>query len=355
MPNFNLENLDLIKGKIEFRSNLSSFYEELQDQLRMSVSIGQFLASCQTAAQRRGQSKSFVYKQMRYRLNIGGTLSDALRGFVPPSNLLMIQSGEQVGRLMEGVSCAHIANKSVSAMQAMMFRVLLPAILLFLGLFGVYLMFGIMIVPEFLSIVKLEQMGGSFKIAYYLAETAKNWWYLIVPALIGSLVVIFWSISNWTGPLRRMADRLPPYSIYRQYLSAVVLINFSGLLRSNVALRDAIILMHKDGSPYLRMHLNRMQINLARGGTLATSMDTGLIQADLIDYLVSFEVSGKLEEVMKKIGFENLERALTVMEVKLKVQAASIKAFTGVFLGWLFFDTFSFGQVVSSAARMGTI
>ncbi|SNT21933.1 Type II secretory pathway, component PulF [Noviherbaspirillum humi] len=348
-----LKAIEMFLGRLGFRSSLADFYDELADQLRMNVSIGQFIASKQAAAKRRNQSQSVVFAVMKKRLGIGGGLSDALRGFIPSANLIMIRSGEQVGRLIEGVSSAGLANRSMTKMRNMMLAVLTPALTLFLGLFGVYLMFGFMIVPQFLFIVKLEKMGGSFQIAYFLAEILTKWWYVVVPAFIGFITLVSMSVPRWTGRLRRWMDYIPPYSIYRSYLSAVLLINLSALLRSNVTFRDALTLMSKDATPYMRSHLMRMQKNLAKGGTLAAAMDTGLIPAPLIDYLVSFEASGKLEEVMKRIGFENLERALTAMEIKLRAQAAVIKAVTGVFLAWIFLDTFSFGRVVGAAARSG--
>ncbi len=341
-------------GKLTFRSSLNEFYEELAENLHMNIGVAHFLQIRHDLAVKRGRApEASVFRVMIQRIEQGGALSSAVQGMVPENNLIMIQAGEYVAKVVEGVESALLANKSLQRMRGIMVETLFTPIILIIALAGLMTLFGTRVIPQFLFVVPIERMGGAYRLTYSIVQTVASYWWAV--ALLGAALVaiIVWSIANVSGALRKWLDHIPPYSIVRQYVSAAMLVNISGLLRSNVTMQDAIDLLTRNASSYQRRHLAVMQQRFNSGFSLSTAMDTGLFPNEIIDRLVTYERAGsdKLDLIMRRIGFENFEKSLKLVTRDVQAVAMSIKIAVGAMLGWLVYDTFTIGQIVNAMVR----
>ncbi|NEX64220.1 type II secretion system F family protein [Noviherbaspirillum galbum] len=349
-----LEKINFFLGKMSFRSSMDMFYEELLENLRMNISLSHFLATRQEIAERRGdQGLAMVYGMIMRRMQEGGTLSDAIVGLVPDSNIMMIRAGEHVAKIIEGVESATFANKSMQKMRAIVVGHMVAPFALAVMLFGMLVMFGVMVIPQFLFVVKLDKMGYAYQVTYAMTEFVKAYWFVVVPVLLGLVGLLVWSVKFVTGAAREWLDKVPPYSVVRQYTSAGLLIKISGLLRNNVTLEDAVGLMRRDAGQYERHHLELMKYKLNNGQSLTTALDTGLVPHEVVDRLVSFERAGSsnLEEIIKRIGFENIDKSLRIVDQSVGKIAWSIKIVVFLLLLLMVFDTFTLGNTISAAVR----
>lgn len=351
-----LDNIDLAIGKLTFRSKLNDFYEELLENLQMNIAVSHFLQTRrQLALKRKKGGEAAIYKLMLQRMEEGGSLSEAGRGLLPNSNLIMIQAGEHVAKIAAGVESALFANRSMTLMRAAVTKHLLTPIIMLIALFGLMMLFGFTVIPQFLFILPLERLGMGYRVTYTIMQTLSKNYLTIVPTLVVMIWGIVISVTRLTGTIRDWLDKLPPYSIVRQYVSASLLINISGLLRNNVTLQDAVSLLLRDASSYERYHLATIKRRLNNGLALTAALDTGLIPYEVVDRLVSFEQAGssKLEEIIKRIGFENIDKSLRVVERNVLAVASMIKIVVGAMLGWLVYDTFTLGNAVNAMVRSG--
>ena len=335
-------NLWFAKKRFGQADSLSDFYDELLETIQMNIGINQFLESRRQTARRRKSNDVAVYSTLLRRMESGDALSEAGRGYLPDSNRIMIEAGEHVNQIGEGVKTALFANESSAKMRSIITKYMVKPCGLAFADIGLLMLFGVQVVPPFLTVIPVEKLPAALRFSFNFASFVVNYSLLVVPLLIAAILWIVWSLRNYGGTARRYLDLIPPYSIYRHIVSSEVMITFSGLLRNNVTMQDAIGLMLQNSSPYERSHLLVIRKRMNKGEPITVALDTGLVPRRIIDRLRSFESAGSshLEEAMRKMGFENVDRSLKIVEVGVKFSSDIIFLMAGSVLGWLFFDVF---------------
>src|SRR5690606_18824010 len=118
----------------------------------------------------------------------------------------------------------------------------------------------------------------------------------------------------------RIFDHLPPWSIYRSYQASSFLISLSSLMRAGVATYDALRLMHRTASPWMRMHLERMMTNMRHGGeNQGKSLDTGLLDKEVAGDIQDYSATGSFLEAIYRIGQRTLEEGVKSIQIKMDV------------------------------------
>jgi type II secretory pathway component PulF len=348
-----LNKLDLVLGTQTFRSRINNFYDELLENLRMNIPLSHFLDARREIAEKRGQKGEAVYDVIMQRMQEGGSLSDAGQGFIPDADIMMIRAGEHVARITDGVETAQFSSRAMTQIRAIVLKQMMMPVVLAVMLIAMMILFGVMVIPKFLFIVPLNKLGYAYQVSYAFANMLQAYWWIFVPAMAAFAILLTWSVGHVTGPARLWLDRIPPFSIVRQYVSAGLLIKLSGLLRNNVTLDSAIELMMRDASAYERSHLEIIKYKLNNGDSLTTALDTGLVPHDVVDRLVSFEKAGSnnLEEIIKRIGFENIDKSLEAVERSVAKVSMSMKLVVFILLLWMVFNTFTLGSVISEMTR----
>lgn len=333
--------------------NLIEFYRDLLENIQMNVGISLFLQSREAVAARRKHADRPVYGRMLRNIKDGKVLSDAGAGFFPGNNRIMIKAGERVDRVADGLATAIFANESSDKMRKMILsKLALPAAVLVADMI-LLLIFGAVVVPPFLAVVPLEKLPSSMRFSFAFTEFVVGYLWMVVPATLSAVAWFIWSLPNLSHPARKYLEKTPLYSLYRYSVSASMLITFSGLLRNNVTLHDALTLMIQSATPYERSHLDIIRRRLNQGIPLTAALETGLMPVGIIDRLRSFESAGssKLDEAMRKMGFEHIDRTLKMVERSVRLSAALVFLMSSAVLGWMMVGNMMLTPTMQEAVR----
>jgi type II secretory pathway component PulF len=144
----------------------------------------------------------------------------------------------------------------------------------------------------------------------------------IATGLIVGLVMALWTLPRWMGRGRAFCDRyLPPWTVYREYQSSVLLIAIAAMTAASQSLEDAVGDMQGAASPWMRRHLQRIRIGLREGWEPPRALDTGLFDKELIGRFEDYQSAGALLQVLARIG----ERAVRDANRRIAATASVIR------------------------------
>jgi membrane peptidoglycan carboxypeptidase len=132
-----------------------------------------------------------------------------------------------------------------------------------LSMFGLLLaLFAINAVPVLAELMPPDKWPASGQTLYAVSTLMADHGLTMAAAFLGLVGLFMFSLSRWTGPVRTVADRYLPYSLYRDYAGSMLLISLSSMMRAGVSLRSA-----------LERSLNLVTVRIAQQVTMARVSD----------------------------------------------------------------------------------
>jgi len=254
----------------------------------------------------------------------GQSFSQAIEGWIPSNELVLIRASERSGDLAMGLEQAVTASEAIARARGAMFKLIEP-VLLSTALIGLAAMFRLKMVPQFEKMLPLSAWSGNAKIMYSVSNfIVKDWyWLLIVVALI--IAAIVKTMPTWVGERRAFMDRhIMPWSIFRMYQGAAFMVAVGGLLRS-MAMREVLVIVRANANPWLRHHMDIMLSRLRAGeNNMGRVMNTGLLDDDLSGDLEDFADidAATFNKVVRESGDEVLEdsvQKISALAARMKV------------------------------------
>lgn len=282
--------LNVFLGKRAFMAQRGEIYELLQSNLGESGSgkvatIKELFESWANRENTRKNAVGLIYRSIVNRLEGGHTFARAIAPFIPKEESLIIDAGEASGHLVEALQSAQSQSKAGAEIQSLVTAAIAePAMsVLSIGLTGYFC--GSSLWPEMLRVVDI-QYWPSWCLPLVQTEMAfaKHWQVLGVVVLLMGLYV--WSIPRWTGHVRSLFDKVPPWSIYRDRQSAAFLGVLGGLLSSGMELDAAMQRIEGASDPWLRWHIKQIRARMAvRGANPLKALDGGLFSLSIMDFI----------------------------------------------------------------------
>lgn len=204
-------------------------------------------------------------------LQAGLPLSAALAKWLPPAERAILHAGESGGSLVQAYELARAHLMRQNNMWAAVYAAFAYPLFLFLDALGVMYAFE----EELFSRVNRNTMHFSSPLQAFAAEACRwvhDYWYLFAvgAALLTSLV--FWSLPNWTGRLRTIADRWAPWSLYRLVHGALFISTFSILQRAGIPVPQALGTLASYATPYLRERIAAAGVGVRQGYNIGRAL-----------------------------------------------------------------------------------
>jgi len=315
--------LQVKKRVAKFRFGLKArigLYERLAAFLRAGISVFETVETIKNRYQKRRDFRAVILEDWLQLMRDGTRFSEAIKDWIPSSEYMLISSGERGQGLVDGLTeavrlstAAAAIKKSITVGSAM------PAVL-FMMLLGMLAGFDLKMAPVFEVILPLKNWPDSAKTLHEIGDAVVHYFFVWAIALGVLAGVIGYTMSSWTGPIREFFDKVPPWSIYKNYQASSFLIALSSMLKAGVALSDSLKAMLRNASPWMSLHLGQMLSALRGGGSnYGEAMNTGLFDdetaGDLQDYsrLSSFEQAiGIIGERMIDEGVERTNQRMAV-------------------------------------------
>ncbi len=216
------------------------------------------------AARRAEEDRSLlapVYGDIRARLSEGLSPGTAIAPYAGPEEVMLIDAAQTAGSasLAGGFQRAARLLARRREIRGLVLRELLHPLALLLAVAGFLAVTSLVLIPKLAALSDPSGWSGCAAFLHGLSAFAVSWKGLaLVPLLAGLSLAAGLSLPRWTGPGRDLADRLPPWSLYR-LVTGVCWLHATATLLQTRDLKLGVILRRLLDSPattpYLRWRL----------------------------------------------------------------------------------------------------
>ena len=251
-----------------------ALYRHMSAQVENSVTVEAALDGFQGRLLRRKKvSSAKIVGDVARRMRDGSTFAAAMTKWVPQDEVSVISSGEIGGNLPKALNLVIDAKQRIARVNTALKTSLVSPLVYVFAVYGMIWAIGHYVTPSLQQVLPKEKAQGLVAGLYAAGDFANSWWAVVPPlAIILIFAAIVYSLPNWTGRKRVVAERMFPYSFYRDMQGYTWLMSFSALLRSGMA--DVEILQRQRGnaSPWLKERVHALWWRMDNGASLSAAM-----------------------------------------------------------------------------------
>ncbi len=313
--------------------NQSLFRQSGDQRRRLYLKLGKLLANrvplldaLKSIKDRRGPSSQdpmgLALEDWISHLNNGRRLSQAISDWVPNDERMLIDAGEQAGKLdetLEQVCVSIISKKNIRS--ALLSGLTYPLILALMAI-GVLLLFSYKIIPEFGKIVPDEKWTGVGRVMIRIADFTQSWIIWILAAGLLLVIVFFMLLPRWSDGLRSRLDRYIPFSVYRMLHGTTWMISLAALVNSGVRVENALIQLAESGSPWLKARTQSCLRGMRSGLTLGDSLNRSSYQfpdKEIIEDLCIYSQLSGVDEALSILAKEWMEEGVKKIQALMRM------------------------------------
>lgn len=301
------------------------------------------------------QPLAIALSEWKRSVQNGHMLAEGMRDWVPSAEQLVILAAEQSGRLEAGLAAViDVVQASRKIRACVAGGIAYPALVLLVVLSYAYL-FGTLVVPEFARVSDPSRWRGSAQVLYLASDWIRAWMPLLVLLLVAAVAIVVHSLPRWRGDARILADRLPPYSIYRMVQGSGFLFAFSALLSAGITVEKSLLRLCECANPWMRERLEGALLGVKSGlncGEALKSAGYAFPSHEIVDDLCIHAEYRGFPEVLRMVADEWLEHGVAEIARQMRVlNGLAIVLLAGV-IAFLVTGMFSIQQNVGSAARL---
>jgi len=270
----------------------------------------------------------------------GKKLFEAMAGWAPPGEQMMIQASEMKGDLSEGFDNAYDSTKSAQDMKKeIMVAVTYPG-MLFGMLFTIIYVFSTQAIPKLVAIKPPSEWPDESKSLYELSHFVETKWFLVLIVFVIAAFFCSWSTKNLIGPIRYALDKLPPWSIYKSFQSSVFLISLSAMMKSGSGLVESIEKMKNISPKYINYHLEIMTDNFENGKRTGEALSGSFLDKETRIDIRIFSKTGKIQESMDAIGRNSIKNSIENINKASGLLNLIAMCMVAGFIAWVYYSFF---------------
>lgn len=353
-----MSNFSFFFAKLFFGKNSRiRVYRQLERLIRNGVKTSIALDTLYNRASKDGKKPTgnlaIIFNEWRKSYQNGEQLGDVVKGWVPESEQMLIEAGEKSGEVPNALKNVIQITQTNGKIKSAIIGGLIYPIILLLVIIGMMWGFKLQIVPAFSQIIPAEQWTGSAKSVYDTATFIYDW---SIPILIavGVLITLYIStISIWTGEIRRIFDKIPPWSMYRLWQGSSFMLSLAALLRAGVPVSDGLKTIRRNASPYLAERIDRTLFHYNTGAHFGEALYRTKFQfpeKEIVEDMRVYSTLPKFEEVMQTITNEWLENSIEMVQAQAKTINYVMLFLMAGTISWLGVGLFEIQQQVTAGA-----
>ncbi len=281
----------------------------------------------------------------------GQSFSDGMVGWFPHYVVELVRIGEQGGTLVHNIRVAAEALGQESEVLSSLASELTYPIVVLAFACGIIMNFNSKggILEQFAQVKPVATWPSSGQSLYNLAQILTNGWWVIILGIIGFIVLLNFILKTYIGPGRDSLDQIPLLNLYRKLTAASFMETMGLLVLNGVVFKQALALISRQASVYLRFHMRLMERRLGKGeGNIADVLNTGLIdRADIIRLRAIAEARG-FEHALVRQGKQANANGLKVLKKVSKLIGSLILSMSAVAAGLMVMGTYSISQALGS-------
>ncbi len=321
-----MNGMTAIMCRMAFNSSVRrKTWRKLAIQARNGLTIDESLGMLRDKAQSRRSPLATLFDHILLLRAGGQTFDKALDGVASSEEIQLIDSGQRTGKLPEALLMAvDLLEAKEDIRSAVVGVVAYPLFLISLCIV-VLLVMSLQVIPELALITDPNRWTGMSASLYAVSSFVSSWKGIVALFIFIALcVVIAVTLPRWTGALRRQAEVLPPWSVYRMVVGSVWLFTIATLMQSGVPLHDIMhtMLQSQQISPYLQERLNAIFIQHSTGRNFGESMfESGMDfpDPDIVDELRTYATLPEFENQLLTIAKQWLTEGIAIIRQRAQI------------------------------------
>ena len=302
----------------------SALYRHLSTQFSNDIAAIPALEMFQARLQRRRKKDSAkIVGDMVRRMKDGKTLAEATGVWIPQDEAMIIAGGELSGAPAQSFDLILESKERVAKVKRALTSSLVTPSIYLIALYGMVWGIGMFVVPGLKQALPAEGAHGMVGALYAASAFFTSWWSLAPLALTFMMVIAaVWSLPRWTGKWRAAAERVFPWSFYRDIQGYTWLLGFTALLRAGMADVEILSRQAKQASPWLKERLVMVRRQMENGASLPDALygvkfggrSANFPNPDLIDEIASMAGFKDFAERIARVAVQwadELERGTT--------------------------------------------
>jgi type II secretory pathway component PulF len=291
-------------------------------------------------------------REWQKNLERGMSFSDTTRGWLPDEETLLVTSGNISNLVVALENTTRVIESARRIRSAVRSAVAYPLFLLILT-FGIIVMVGMYLVPPLADVAGPNVVWtGEANLLIMVSEFSIKYWTVILVAFVLLCVLVWFSLSNWTGWLRATFDKLPPWNIYKMHTSVEWLMSLAAFVAAGVSMPDAMRILADNANRYLRDILDETLRYIANGDNLGVALsNTGrdFPNQEIIGDLMIYSDMNDFDKNLDQIARDYMEESVRKMENISNVMNSIGIILVSVIIGWVVFGTFQMQEQITSA------
>ena len=284
-------------------------------------------------------------------LNNGKTFSDALKGWAPARERLMLSVGDVSD--LEGalLNLIKVTEGSTKMIRPIIGAVTYPSFLVMMSVLIIYAI-GVYMVPPMIDAAPTVVWRGLAKNLVDLSYWIKANWLIAFSILPITMGIIYFTIGIWTGKIRAYFDYIPPWSLYKVFTGISWLLALSALVKGGTPVSTAMRALRRDSSKYLKERIDKTLVYINNGDNLGQALaKTGLDFPDkeIIGDLKIYSELDNFEEALDKLANDWLEESVYMIEEKAGILNMVALLSVGAVIAWAVMGTFEMQDQITSS------
>lgn len=284
-------------------------------------------------------------------LQNGSNFSDALKGWAPDRERLMLSVGDVSD--LEGaiLNLIKVTEGSTKMIRPIISAIAYPA---FLMMMSVLILYGIgaYMVPPMIDAAPGTVWRGMAKNLVDLSTWIQKYWIVAFSILPILMIIIYMTIGVWTGIIRKYFDKIPPWSLYKVFVGISWLLALSALVKGGTPVSIALRALRRDSSRYLQEKTDAALVYINNGDNLGQALaKTGYDFPDkeIVADLKIYSELDNFEEALDKMANDWLDESVYLVEQKASIlNMVALLSVAGI-IAWAVMGTFEMQDQITSS------
>ena len=283
-------------------------------------------------------------------LQNGQPFSDALRGWAPDRERLMLSVGDVSDLESALLNLIKVTEGTTKMTRPIVGAVTYPAFLMMMAVLIIYAI-GVYMVPPMEEAAPGTKWRGTARDLVDVSAWIRTNYAFAFASLPIAMASIYFTVGIWTGPVRAIFDKFPPWSLYKVFVGISWLLALSALVKGGTPISNALRALRKDSTRYLKERIDKTLAFISNGDNLGVALSkTGLEFPDkeIVADLKIYSELDNFEEALDRMANNWLEESVYMIEQKASMLNMFALLCVCSIIGWAVLGTFDMQDQITA-------
>lgn len=284
-------------------------------------------------------------------LQNGLTFADALKGWAPGRERLMLSTGDVSNLESALLNLIKVTEGSTKMLRPIIGAIAYPAFLMMMSVLIIYAI-GVYMVPPMQEAAPNVRWTGVASDLVVVSEWIQVYWAVAFSALPVIMLVIYLTIGIWTGSIRVLFDRMPPWSLYKIFIGVSWLLAMAALIKGGTPVSSAMNLLRRDANAYLKERIDKALRYINNGDNLGQALyktETEFPDREIISDLSVYSELDNFEEAIDNLANEWLDESVYLIEQRASILNMIALLSIGGIIAWAVMGVFDMQDQITSS------